>query len=47
MLGTHIAEVDLRDTAGNVVERTLGAGHYTVWAAPDDLLEAVVSIMPA
>jgi hypothetical protein len=44
MLGTHIAAVRVSDVPEIRVERTLGPGHFTVWAAPTDLLTAVVSI---
>jgi hypothetical protein len=44
MLGSHIAAIRVSDVPNIRVERTLGAGHVTVWAAPADLLRAVVSI---
>jgi hypothetical protein len=46
-LGSAIAKVRVAEVAGVRIERTLGAGHYTVWGHPDDLLSAVVSVTPA
>lgn len=46
-LGSFIAEVTIPTESPARVERTLGPGHFTVWAAPANLLGWVVSVVPA
>ncbi len=45
-LGEFVAEVAVPSGSVARVERTLGPGHYTVWAEPLDLLRWVASVLP-
>ncbi len=45
-LGDYIAEVQLPSDGPLRFEKTRGAGHYTVWAEPDRLLECVTAVRP-
>lgn len=37
-VGRFIARIDFTNAPQIIAEPTLGAGHYTVWGAPDELL---------
>ena len=40
-----VAQVVLPASRGISFAKTAGAGHYTIWAAPEDLLAAVVDVV--
>ncbi len=44
-IGAFIAEVEIPEDARVVIERTRGAGHYTVWGNPSELLAHVISVV--
>jgi hypothetical protein len=46
MLGRYIALLELPRDSPVQIERTLGAGHHTIWGAPEVLLAAVVAVVP-
>jgi len=46
-LGPFIAVLDIPDDGAIRVERTTHRpGHYTVWGAPDTILECVIAVSP-
>lgn len=45
-VGRFVAAVRVSDVADATVRPTLGAGHYTVWAEAEALLDAVIGVVP-
>ena len=45
--GAYIAVIRIEDGAPIRAERTLGAGHYTLWGDPVEILLRVIAIIPA
>ena len=45
-LGQYIAVLEIPDDSPARIARTLGAGHYTIWAEPEYLLACVVNVVP-
>lgn len=46
-LGSFIATLQIPDDALVRIERTLGAGHHTVWGDPAEIMRFVVTVKPA
>lgn len=46
MLGQYIARLEIPEDSPVQVERTLGAGHHTIWGEPDLLLAYVAAVVP-